>query len=555
MSDWMAGLADFHLLRPLWCLLLPVVAALWWWRRRIPADQLGGGHVAPHLADALRTDGNRRKRLSPVDTLALLACLLILAAAGPSWTRLPNPLVAHSAPLVVVLKVTSSMEATDVPPSRLERAKHKIQDLLKRRDGARTALVAYAGSVHQVVPLTDDPTLMAPYLEGLSTDVMPSGGGDAGADALALASDILDKAQQSDGSAAGSVLLVTDALPDAPSAGTSTPSPDSLNQLITLAVQPSGAPSLGDMTPGPLFADVQSVNLSTDDSDLDQIVASLDATYQQALNNDERLSWEDRGVWLAWPAALLALLGFRRGWHLTLAGLVLLPSLWLGPVPQAFAQEASRAVDQHVATPLERAAQSVANAFLTPDQQGRWWADRGDYGRAAEHFKDPAWKGYALYRDGQYDAAAEWLGRQDSADAAFTQGLALIKNRQYRPAITAFETVLERDPDYPEGERNLALAREILEYVEKTREQSDTGEDQGIGADDVVFDNKEARGEETQTPVDEPSGQISAEQWIETLDSDTSDYLRQRFAIEALQDGQAMMSSDTPFLDLARTTP
>lgn len=78
MSDWMAGLADFHLLRPLWCLLLPVVAALWWWRRRIPADQLGGGHVAPHLADALRTDGNRRKRLSPVDTLALLACLLIL---------------------------------------------------------------------------------------------------------------------------------------------------------------------------------------------------------------------------------------------------------------------------------------------------------------------------------------------------------------------------------------------------------------------------------------------------------------------------------------------
>ena len=97
-----------------------------------------------------------------------------------------------------------------------------------------------------------------------------------------------------------------------------------------------------------------------------------------------------------------------------------------------------------------------------------------------------------------------------------------------------------RDPDYPGAAENLTLAKEIVEYVESAREQSDTGEDTGIGADDVVFDNEEARGADTQmeVPQEDGSGLLTAEQWMNTVDTRTGDFLRQRFAIEAAQEAR-----------------
>ncbi len=106
----------------------------------------------------------------PIDGVALGLVCLAIGAAGPTWSRMPDPFVAQSAPVVVVLKVTPSMERNDVAPSRLERGKQKIRDLLQLRAGARTALVAYAGSAHGVVPMTDDPDVMTPYLDGLTPE-------------------------------------------------------------------------------------------------------------------------------------------------------------------------------------------------------------------------------------------------------------------------------------------------------------------------------------------------------------------------------------------------
>merc|ERR1711960_14392 len=98
------------------------------------------------------------------------------------------------------------MEASDVAPSRLERGKQKIRDFLDLRAGARTALVAYAGTAHAVLPMTEDPQVMVPYLEGLSPEVMPREGAVAG-EALALA-----QAMLSEEGAPGGVLFVTDSI-------------------------------------------------------------------------------------------------------------------------------------------------------------------------------------------------------------------------------------------------------------------------------------------------------------------------------------------------------
>jgi Ca-activated chloride channel family protein len=279
--------------------------------------------------------------------------------------------------------------------------------------------------------------------------------------------------------------------------------------VTVLALLPEGGGDRGldALSAAPVIA------VTPDGSDVARIDRMLDAAQARAALADEDQPWLDRGPWLAWPAALLALLWFRRGWTMRWgAGLALALLLPAGGAR----------------------ADPPADWFLTPDQQGRLAFARPDFGRAAELFEDPLWRGYALYRDGQYEAAIEVLNRVETAQAAFIQGMAHLKSRGYRDGVRAFETALTRDPDYPGAAGNLATAREIVDYVETLREQSDTGEDRGVGADEVVFDNEANRGAETQIEVEEDGGpgMLTADQWMNTVDTRTGDFLRSRFALE-----------------------
>ena len=69
-----------------------------------------------------------------VKPISMNANIQAIAVAGPTWTRLPNPLVAETAPLVVALKVTESMETPDLAPTRLERAREEAHKLVEQMD-------------------------------------------------------------------------------------------------------------------------------------------------------------------------------------------------------------------------------------------------------------------------------------------------------------------------------------------------------------------------------------------------------------------------------------
>lgn len=506
MTGLTVALEAFHFLRPLWLLALLAAVLLWLLVRRGQTRRTPpAAGLAPHLRAALTIGDNRQRRFLPIDGVCLTLAMLILGAAGPTWSRQPDPFVAQSAPLVVALRVAPSMDEPDVAPTRMERGKHKIRDLLELRAGARTALVAYAGTTHAVVPMTEDPGVVTPYLEGLATDIMPFEGNRA-ADALALAEDILAREDLP-----GGVLFVTDSLDPTDVAALD----DSNATVMVLAMLPDGVQDAGlNRLTTPIL------RVMPDMSDIRQVDRAMAAAYRQALLSDTDQPWQDRGPWLAWPAALFVLLWFRRGWTMRWAA-VFVTALVIGQ-------------------PRPAVADGLADWFLTSDQQGRLAYERKDYARAAELFVDPMWRGYAQYKAGQYAEAVQSLARVETAEAAFVQGIAAIRNRAYRDGVRAFETTLVRDPDYPGAAENLALAKEIVEYVESAREQSDTGEDTGIGADDVVFDNKQARGADTQmeVPQEDGSGLLTAEQWMNTVDTRTGDFLRQRFAIEAAQEAR-----------------
>jgi Ca-activated chloride channel family protein len=171
--------------------------------------------------------------------------------------------------------------------------------------------------------------------------------------------------------------------------------------------------------------------------------------------------------------------------------------------------------------------------WLTPDQRARLAYENLEFPQAFELFEDPAWKGVAAYDAGLYAESAAAFGRTPTAEGFFNRGNAFMKGREYGKAIVAYEQAVAEAPDWTEAQENLELATYTLEYIERSREQSDTGDESELSADDYVFDNTKERGVEMEITQQSTIELESAEKWMRGVDTDTSDFLRTRFLLEA----------------------
>jgi Mg-chelatase subunit ChlD len=315
------SLEQLHLLRPWWLLALaPALLLVWAMRRHQDAARPWRGIVAPHLLPSLLTSGGPQRHLQPAHLLLLAWLLATLAVAGPTWRREPAPFAEDISALVIAAKVTPTMLAQDIQPSRLARAAQKIRDLLAQRPGTRTALVAYAGSAHLVMPLTRDASLIEGFAAELSPTIMPVEGDVAG-QALVLADQQLQKLH-----VRGSILLITDGV-----------APDQLTLLaahrqhgsapvhiLAVAGEPD-VPLSPDSPPAPALdraamkkaADAVGATLtivSPDASDVQQLVRRIATSISAAQPAEAGERWQEAGYWLVPILALLTLVWFRPGW-------------------------------------------------------------------------------------------------------------------------------------------------------------------------------------------------------------------------------------------------
>jgi len=137
----------FHFIRPLWLLLLPIgPLLLWWWGRRNDPLQRWKGMIAPHLLAHLVVGDSERWHPRPIHLVCAVLILGSLACAGPTWELESPPFAEDRAPLVVAMDLSAAMNAMDVSPTRLERAKQKVRDLMALRVGGRTGLIVYTSS-------------------------------------------------------------------------------------------------------------------------------------------------------------------------------------------------------------------------------------------------------------------------------------------------------------------------------------------------------------------------------------------------------------------------
>lgn len=467
----MSALANFHFLRP-WALLALAALPLLWLAVRRSASDAGGwraavdAHLLPHLIE--RSDGKASRAPRMLAAFGwIIACI---ALAGPAWERESMPLLRNEAARVFALELSPTMLAQDVKPSRLDRARFKLDDLLARSRDYQTALIGYAGEAFVAAPLTDDAGTVRHLVESLDPSTMPVPGNTTGR-AIDKAVALIEQA----GLHRGQIVLIADAadgnaLAAAKRAhakgfdvsvlgvGTAAGAPvalaqgdflkDSGGNVVLARLDESALRELASAGGG------RYSTLAADRGDLDALLpddARVDAA-KSAEADDEAFGsrWRDRGPWLLLVLAPIALLGFRRGWLMVVTFALVAP-------PQ-----------------LARAA-SFSDLWQRRDQQAAAALARGDTKHAAAVAPNAAWSAGAAYRDGDYAKAADGYAHVDGADGAYNRGNALAQLGRYEEAIAAYDDALKHAPGMGDAVANRKIVEDALKR-QKEQQKNQQGQ-------------------------------------------------------------------------------
>jgi Ca-activated chloride channel homolog len=298
---------SFHFIRPLWLLLAVPVAGIWWWWQR-SADPLRGWleQMDSVLLEALATDPDRGAHWQTLAPLVawLLAVLII---AGPTWKPEPSPFAEDASSLVILLKADASMEKSDIPPSRLERARLKIVDLAEARKGQPLGLIAYAGSAHLVLPPTRDTAVVGQMAAVITPDVMPAPG-DHLEFALAKAAELLAEQETP-----GSILVVADSVEGDAKAVTEVFRKSGAPPVEFLAVNEPDSSEDEALRKAAHALKAKVVPLTPDGTDIETVVrAAARPPVSRSALQETGTRWQEGGWYLLPFVALLAALAFRR---------------------------------------------------------------------------------------------------------------------------------------------------------------------------------------------------------------------------------------------------
>ncbi len=518
--------ADFHWLRPEWLWAIPAVIAT---AVLLARRQLGPGNwqkvVAPALLPFVLSDtpGGRADRRWWL--LGIGGVIAALSLAGPAWQRIEQPVFRSDQALVVALDLSRSMDAQDVSPSRMLRARLKILDLLERRGSGQTALVVYSANAFTVTPLTTDADTIAALVNSLSTDIMPSRGSYPVA-AIKKGRQLLEQA----GAGFGEVLLITDG---GSSPATVRAARDLKNSGYTLSVLGVGTlqgapiprlaggfitdrsgniavPKLEERSLRSLAAagGGRYATLTPDGRDLDLLLSGEVGSRTATDRSQASDQWREEGPWLALLLLPLGAMAFRRGWLLVVLIAVL---------PMSEPAEASVWDD----------------IWWTTDQQGQRQLKQGNASDAAELFENTDWQAVAQYRAGDYASSAAQFAEQGDVRNLYNLGNALARQGEFESAIDAFEQVLEIDADDTDAAYNHDLLQQMLEQ-QRSQQQSE-GDQQQESSDQSGGDSEQSDSDSSTDPQGADGASQSDSDAAERNASQRDDQEATQEDLEALQ--------------------
>jgi len=543
-------LENLHFIRPQWLFAIPVIVILLLlqlkkikhssgWENICDAELLEF-QLAQHASNdnGLKHQNNltRPSKKRSFNSLYLLIPLLflvcIIALAGPSWEKKPQPVFQQGKALVILLDLSLSMNATDIKPSRLERAKLKLIDILKDKKEGQTALIAFAGDAHTVSPLTIDNKTIMSLLPPLDSAIMPLSGSNL-IDALNTAKQLLKNA----GFARGDILLLSDGI-DANEyialktilktnykqgyrfsiigIGSQAGSPIPLSAQGGFVKDQSGQVVLSKLEAKPLIKLTSSGGgqyhkLSLDNSDFEALIgSSSDNDINQNILNEQEdkvEQWLDTGGFISLLLIPLALLSFRK----SVLGLF----IFIVAAPLLIPQPAHASWKQYL---------DPSQLWQTADQQGQKEFNGQRFDKAAEHFSDKNWKASALYKAGKFEQALEQFAQADDADSLYNKGNTLANLQQFEQAKEAYTQALKKQPDMANAQNNLDYINKILEQQKQQQQESNKDQqDSDKDSKEQQQDQKKQSNESDSKDSNSPSENTENSDNSNSSDSSNSD--------------------------------
>ncbi len=464
MMSWLDNFADnFHFLRPWWLVLLVLLVPLFFALRR--QQNLGGAWAKVcdvNLLPSLLVKGAGKAYSLLAGLLVFAFTLAVIAIAGPTWQKLPQVSVAGGVNTVFVLDMGLNMAANDVNPSRLDRAKFKIYDMLGKIGGDQAALILFDNESYVASPLSEDLSVIANIIPTLEMNVMPGNGESA----LGKGVDEAVRLLESAGLGNGRIIVLTGAgeaevaraypfVQKAAAKG---------NAVFVLALgSETGAPVPNEK--GGFYTDAQGKtalfktdlagleklakqgkggfsSFTVGEADVDAVIIplmTLDTTFKEV--NLTADTWQDMGIYLLFIILPIVLFAFKRGFIA-----VFILALF---------------------NPWQAHAGWWQDLWFTPNQQAEKSLDNGDYSEAAQKFKDTSWKGYAHYKAGEYKDAATAFMAKDDAESLYNLGNSLAFSGDIPGAIEAYEKAIAINEKHEDAIFN----RDYLKQMQQQQQQ------------------------------------------------------------------------------------
>lgn len=557
----------FHFLRPEWFIAVPFIAVLLILLRKRSSQNSGWEDICdPELlryqlrqkkpiTAKKRTSSFRFFERTIPFLLPFIFLIGVFSLAGPSWEKEEQPVFQQGNALVIVLDLSLSMNAKDLKPSRLERAKLKLIDILKQKKEGQTALIAFAGDSHVVSPLTIDNKTIMSLLPALDSSIMPVSGSHL-IDALTTAKQLFKSA----GFARGDILLLSDGIDSSQQnalqksvkkihrqgyrfsvigVGSQAGSPIPVPGQGGFIKDQSGQVVLSKLTPEPLknlarIGGGSYYKLSLDNSDFNDLLGQQMDQDNNLTDQDKQLEqWVDAGAFFTLLLIPLALLSFRKGF----LSLVICLS-----IAASFVTEPGYADTGTDKQPNKQIKKQWQQLWSTPDQQGQKSFNARDYQTAADQFSDPHWKASAYYRSGDYEKALQQYAQSDDTVSLYNKGNTLANMNKFQEAITAYEQALKKAPESSEtiktnASNNLEYLKELLAQQKKqpseknsdkknenSEQQSEDQEQQQKSDDASNSDDSQSDESEQNNSEDSNSeGSDSGEQEQESSDLDNDE--------------------------------
>ncbi len=499
-------------------------------------------YATPRGLESISPEADNSRRWAK--NILMLACVFFLAVAiaGPQYGFKWEEIEQKGVDIVLAVDCSKSMLARDIQPTRLDRAKREILDLISILKGDRVGLVAFAGTAFLQCPLTLDYGGFHIFIDVLSPDFLPVGGTNL-AGALETALSAFDPESNTE----KAIILITDGESTAgdPMEAAKAVSRSGAKLFCIGVGSPDGVPAPDDK--GGFLKDAAGSIVLTklDEDTLKRAALATGGAYVRSMAGDmdldiiytreirgkmqaETLSAGKRKIWenRYQLALFLAIAAFSLELAISSArprkpGLVvaaLLISCLLFAPPDLRAEgvyeKMQKGLEAYRAQDFDKAKEYFIEAQLdepeNPDiafNLGASYYKTGDYKAAERNFAQ----------------ALNWQSREMKANSLYNLGNAFFRQQNLEKALESYETALKIDPDDKEAAANSAWTKKLLEQQQK--QQSDSNGGDGQKGEDAARRDRSGEGEKRendseQNPSAENDDRDSAGQPQNGRDSD-----------------------------------